>query len=608
MRKPLLILLALGGSALAQEAEIRLVRVANGLTNPLGIESARDGSGRLFLVQQNGLIRLLRDGQLAGTPFLDIRTRTRASGECGLLGLAFPPGFADRRRFYVNYTNSDCTISTIARYRLSANADVADATSEEIILQQRQPFENHNGGRLAFGPDGYLYAGFGDGGSGGDPQNNGQNLGAWLGKILRFDPESGTAPYAIPPTNPFVNDARARPEIWAYGLRNPWRFSFDRETGDLWIADVGQNRAEEINLQPASSKGGENYGWRLMEGLSCYNPSNCDRSGLTLPVLEYTRERGDVSVTGGFVYRGTRWPSLRSAYVYGDYASGRIWGIRRAGTLFNNSLLLDTNLTISSFGEDEAGELYVAGHGSGEVFRIEATETPRFTSGSVANAASFEAGVTPGSAAVVFVSGVRALAGITAAQAVPLPRQLDGVRVSVNGRDAPLYAVANVNGQEQVNFQVPWETEPSTARVIVTRDTTASPAVDVRVQALQPGVFENGAEAIVVRTAGNTLVTAQRPLGGGETAYLYATGLGGVEANPGTGNGGPRDASARTRNPVTITIDGVDCEVLFAGLAPDFVGIYQVNFRAPASNRGGQRELVVSAGGVRSRAVRISVQ
>ena len=271
------------------------------------------------------------------------------------------------------------------------------------------------------GPTAISTLDFGDGGSGGDPQNNGQTPGTFLGKILRIDTESGASPYALPRSNPFVADPRYKPEIWALGLRNPWRFSFDRETGDLWIGDAGQNRAEEIDFQSSLSNGGENYGWRAMEGMICFDPpQNCDRTGLTLPVFEYTRRQGNASVTGGFVYRGPRWPPLRGTYVYGDYATGRIWGIRREGPLFNNRLLLDSNLNISTFGEDEAGELYVAHHGAGEVYRIDAAESPRFTSGSVTNAASFDIGLTPSSAAVVFASGVRTEPGITAAATVPL--------------------------------------------------------------------------------------------------------------------------------------------------------------------------------------------
>lgn len=594
--------------------EVRLVRVASGLTNPVDIQSARDGSNRLFVVQQNGVIRIWRDGSLLAAPFLDIRTKTRTAGECGLLGLAFPPDYSARNYFYVNYTNPGCTLSTVARYRLTAaGADTADPGSEEILLTQTQPFSNHNGGGLAFGPDGFLYIGFGDGGSGGDPQNNGQKPDSFLGKMLRIGTESGgRTAYDVPASNPFVADGRHRPEIWATGLRNPWRFSFDRETGDLWIADVGQNRAEEINFQSASSKGGENYGWRLMEGMACFNPpSNCDRTGLTLPVHEYTRAQGDVSVTGGHVYRGAAWPSLRGTYVYGDYQSGRIWGLRREGALFNNRLLIDSALNISAFGLDDSGELYVANHGAGEIFRIEAAESPRFTSRSVTNAASFDIGMTPGSAAVVFAAGVRTEPGVAAARAVPLPREIDGIEVLVNGRAAPLFAVASINGQEQVNFQVPWETEGSPAQVVVRRGGVASPGVDVVVPPLQPGIFElNSVEAIVVRTVDNSLVTPQRPLRAGESVYFYAAGLGPVDANPGTGNGGPRNPLARAQTPVSVTLDGLDCEVQFAGLAPDFVGVYQVNIRVPAGLRagGGTRDLVLVTGAQRSKAAKISVE
>ncbi|MFN0104516.1 MAG: PQQ-dependent sugar dehydrogenase [Bryobacteraceae bacterium] len=610
MRKLVLFALLLGVAAVAQDPEVRLVRVASGLSNPISIQSPLDGSGRLFFVQQNGLIRFSRNGALAATPFLDIRGKTRASGECGLLGLAFPPGYSQKRYFYVNYTNPACNTSVVARYRLSANADLADADSEEVILTQAQPFSNHNGGDLAFGPDGFLYIGFGDGGSGGDPQNNSQNFETWLGKMLRIDTESGRTPYAVPPSNPFAGDARRRPEIWALGLRNPWRYSFDRETGELWIGDVGQNRVEEINLQSNLSKGGENYGWRVMEGASCFNPpQNCDRNGLTAPVLEYTRGQGDVSVTGGYVYRGVSFPSLRGTYVYGDYASGRIWGIRKQGTRFENRLLLDSDLNISTFGEDEAGELYVAHHGRGEIFRIESIGPPNFTARSVTNAASFEAGLTPGSAAALFVSGVRSLPGITAARALPLPRELEGVKVMVNSREAPLFAVANINGLEQVNFQTPWETEGPVARVSVVRDGKASPEVDVPVMDLQPAIFEGtGGEAVIVRSGDNTLVTPQRPMRPGELVYFYATGLGPVDANPGNGNGGPSNPLARARSAPSVLIDGVQAEVIFAGLAPAFAGVYQVNIRVPPSVRSGQREMALSVGTVRGKTVRISVE
>ena len=326
MRQTLVAGLGLTLGMLAQE--VRLVQVASGIPAPTVIQSANDGSGRLFLVQQNGLIRILRGGAVGAQPFLDIRNKTRGEGERGLLGLAFPPGFAQKQRCYVNYTdlNGD---TIIAQYRVSSSADAADPASEVVLLKIDQPFSNHNGGQLRFGPDGYLYIGMGDGGSAGDPRSNGQNRGALLGKMLRIDVETEPGRVRVPSDNPFVNVSGARPEIWALGLRNPWRFSFDRATGDLWIADVGQDTYEEVNFQPASSRGGENYGWNFMEGAHCYR-SGCGMDGLALPVAEYSHAEG-CSVTGGFVYRGRSFPGLRGIYIYADFCSGFIWGVERQG-------------------------------------------------------------------------------------------------------------------------------------------------------------------------------------------------------------------------------------------------------------------------------------
>ncbi len=266
--------------------------------------------------------------------FLDITDRVRSGGERGLLGLAFPPGYADKGYFYVNYTALNGA-TTISRFRLIAgDPNRADPASEEILLVIAQPYANHNGGQIAFSPrDGYLYVGMGDGGSGGDPQNRAQNPAELLGKLLRLDVEGavGTASaYLVPPTNPYTATIGYRPEIWALGLRNPWRFSFDRQTGDLYIGDVGQGLWEEIDYQPASSAGGQNYGWRIMEGAHCYNPDPCDSTGLTLPIWEYSHSAGQC-VTGGYVYRGDDYPDLAGMYIFGDYVSGAIWGLRRAG-------------------------------------------------------------------------------------------------------------------------------------------------------------------------------------------------------------------------------------------------------------------------------------
>ncbi len=284
-------------------------RVVGGLSGPLDLQSASGERGRLFVVEQAGRIRVIRAGALVAAPFLDLSARISSGGERGLLGLAFHPQFTSNGRFFVNYTdrNGDTHIS---EFRSTApGGDAADAASEREIMFVRQPFANHNGGGLAFGPDGFLYIGLGDGGSGGDPQGNGQNLGTRLGKLLRID-INGATPYAVPPDNPFVSRSGALPEIWAYGLRNPWRFSFDRGTGDLYIGDVGQNTLEEIDVGLSSRRGGENYGWNTMEGSRCFNPSSgCNMSGLTLPVIDYGRSDG-FSVTGGVVYRGCRMPGL----------------------------------------------------------------------------------------------------------------------------------------------------------------------------------------------------------------------------------------------------------------------------------------------------------
>lgn len=343
---------------------ISLTLVASGFDAPVHLTHAGDGSGRLFVVERGGRVFVVSGGAVGTTPFLDISPRVTSGGEQGLLSIAFPPDFKGRRHFYAYYTGRNGIGDTVvARFALSASDDLADPASEVELLGVVQPFANHNGGQLAFGPDGMLYVGLGDGGSGGDPQGNGQNPGTLLGSLLRIDVESGVTPYAMPAGNPFGN------EIWAWGLRNPWRFSFDRATGDLYIGDVGQGSFEEIDFQPAGS-GGQNYGWNRMEGPACFGAANCDRSGLTLPVSAYDHSLGDCSVTGGFVYRGTEHPALQGVYVYADFCSGRLWGLRRdGGGEWTNELLLDSSLQVSSFGEDEAGNLYVADLGGG-IYRI----------------------------------------------------------------------------------------------------------------------------------------------------------------------------------------------------------------------------------------------
>jgi len=346
--------------------------------SPVFVTHAGDeppGASRLFIVEKAGRILVVENGSVQPRPFLDITDRVGSqNNEQGLLSIAFPPDFASGEVFYVNYTDRRGD-TVIARYRLVAGeSGQADPNSEQIILQIKQPAANHNGGQLQFGPDGYLYIGTGDGGQAGDPWGNAQNPGALLGKLLRIDVTRADT-YEIPSDNPLLDQPGARPEIWATGVRNPWRFSFDRAAGDMYIADVGQNLYEEVNFQPAASRGGENYGWDIMEGNHCFEPaSGCNPEGLTLPVVEYDHGPSGCSITGGYVYRGTDYPQMAGVYFYGDFCSGNIWGLRRteAGA-WETALLLETDLNISTFGEDAQGELYVASYNNGTVYRLVAT-------------------------------------------------------------------------------------------------------------------------------------------------------------------------------------------------------------------------------------------
>ncbi|MGQ0551392.1 MAG: PQQ-dependent sugar dehydrogenase [Armatimonadota bacterium] len=350
--------------ALAQSSsagpQVQTQALVTGLANPLYLTHAGDQSGRLFVVEQAGTIRVVRGGRLLPAPFLDIRSRVISGGELGLLSVAFHPRYTSNGRLFVNYTARQGTLRTVvAEYRVSRNDSNRADRSERVILEIEQPYTNHNGGLNLFGPDGMLYIGMGDGGSGGDPHDNGQRLESLLGKLLRIDVDGGP-PYGIPAGNPFLGRAVARDEIWAYGLRNPWRFSFDRPTGRLFLGDVGQNAWEEIDL----IERGQNYGWRIMEGAHCFNPrTNCDTSGLTLPIAEYANGPLGCSVTGGHVYRGGRIRTLVGRYLFGDYCSGRVWSLTetRAGR-WSMASLLETGLRISSFGEDQSGELYVIDH------------------------------------------------------------------------------------------------------------------------------------------------------------------------------------------------------------------------------------------------------
>lgn len=393
---------------------LTLTQVINGLNEPVAITHAGDGSGRIFIVEQTGKIRIFKAGTLLSTPFLDVGPNgtnliAQVGPEQGLLGLAFPPNYSAKKYFYIYYTQQNFDL-VLARYYTTNNPDVADPNNAQIVLTIPHPsFSNHNGGQLQFGPDGYLYLAPGDGGSGGDPNNNAQNLGVLLGKILRVNVEPvpvasslfqrSVAPtlgsfklylplllapppppppltYTIPASNPFTQTVGARPEIWALGMRNPWRFTFDRANGNLYIGDVGQDTWEEIDFQPASSTGGENYGWNILEGNHCYPPTvtSCvPPSNYVSPVAEYIHGPNDsngCAVIGGNVYRGPGNPAMQGIYFYGDFCSGRIWGLQQDAGMWVTQGITQTANTITAFGEDQAGNLYVTNYWAGMVYQI----------------------------------------------------------------------------------------------------------------------------------------------------------------------------------------------------------------------------------------------
>jgi uncharacterized protein (TIGR03437 family) len=420
--------------------------------------------------------------------------------------------------------------------------------------------------------------------------------------------EADPGKYQIPPGNPFFQFSSARNEIWALGLRNQWRFSFDRATGDLWIGDVGQDLYEEVDFQPATSRGGENYGWNAAEGPHCYT-AGCNLQAYTAPVAEYSHSQG-CSATGGFVYRGAAYPGLRGIYLYADYCSRRIWGVERQATAWNNRLLLASGFAISTFGEDQAGELYVANAANGTIHRVEGSLAPRVSEGAVVNAASFAAGLTPGSLVTVFAAGVRDEAGVSVSPTIPLALTIDGVSVTVAGIAAPLHSVANVNGQEQVNFQVPFEVAGlSSAPVTVTRNGRASAAVNAAVLAAQPAVYRDAAgNGIAVHILDYSQVTAARPLVPGEQAFLYASGLGRVLNPPATGSAAPAAPGGQTAGLVRVMVAGIEAETPYAGLAPGFVGVYQVNFRVPDNAPSGLADVQVSVEGSTSAAVKAPIR
>jgi glucose/arabinose dehydrogenase len=363
----MVVFLALALHSAAAAPVIALQPFVSGLTSPVDLQPSRDGTGRLFVVEQGGIIRVIKAGKLLATPFLNLTNIVHSGGEEGLLGLAFHPAYKTNGRFFVNYTRvvSGQHQTIIAEYHVSStNKDVADPTGA-ILLKVNQPFDNHKGGQLVFGPDGYLYIGLGDGGDQGDPLKNGQKLSTLLGKMLRIDVDSG-APYKIPPTNPFIGRTGVKPEIWAYGFRNPWRFSFDLQSKKLYIGDVGQDAYEEIDIGTI----GGNFGWNVMEGAHCYPiGSTCNQSGKILPIAEVPHPEAE-AIIGGFVYRSTVISGLSGYYVFGDFITGTIWGLKQVSGTWQRTTLLSTGRAISAFGRDASGTLYVIDYLNGAIFKI----------------------------------------------------------------------------------------------------------------------------------------------------------------------------------------------------------------------------------------------
>ena len=700
MRKPLVrffgclvaLLLAMAVRPVAAQplnlADLVFDPLVTGLDRPVAVTHAGDGSGRLFVTLQAGRIVVLDGGRLLDTPFLDIRGKVRCCGERGLLSVAFHPDFEDNGLLFVNYSESSGD-TVVARYR-SSDRNIADPESEAVLLNIAQPFGNHNGGQLQFGPDRFLYIGMGDGGSAADPGNRAQDLGTLLGKMLRIDVDSGDL-FSVPASNPFVGQAGVRPEIWALGLRNPWRFSFDRASGDMFLGDVGQEALEEISFQPAGA-GGLNYGWRRMEASACFSPpSACNDGTLTLPILDYAHaaRRCGGSVTGGYRYRGLDFPQLQGVYFFGDFCTGNFYaGVEQGGqwTLIGPRA---TGFSISSFGEDEQGELYFADYQNGAVYRIRtdfpaplisalspaavvagAPDTtltvvgsafvpdsvirwnddprptvfldnsrlqvvvssadiadpgttrvtvvnpapgggasgaflltievppnlfPNINSGGVVNAASFAAGqgIAPGTIASVF--GVDLALRPEAAISEPLSVSLGGSNLFFDGSiSVPLFFASQI----QSNIQIPWELTGRREALLTARiGSRESEPTTVSIAAFSPGIFSidqsgAGQGAILISRTSALAAPAgfhagSRPVKRGEFLEIFATGLGSVTNPPASGSAARQDPISESITLPTITIGGVQTEPLFAGLAPGFVGLYQVNAKVPPAAPAG---------------------
>ena len=590
--------------------------IARGLANATSITHAGDGSGRLFITEQIGRIMILDGGTLQDVPFLDISDRVRAGGERGLLSAAFHPDYSSNGYLFVNYTDrNDDTV--VSRFSVTSNPNLADRDSETVFFQAIQPRRNHNGGQIHFGPDDFLYIAMGDGGGAGDPFGAGQDLTTVLGKMLRVDIDNG-APATAPDSNPFVAKAGAEPEIWAYGLRNPWKFSFDRMTGDMFIADVGQNRREEISFQPANSTGGENYGWRRMEGSLCFRPStNCNDGSLVEPIVEYENDGGNCggSVTGGYRYRGARFPQLTGIYFFADYCTGHFYGAVEESGSWQRLGPRETAFNIRTFGEDETGEVYFAD--PSVLYRVEAVRPlPSISRSGVVNSATLQAGagLAPGSLATAF--GIGLAESTESAPGYPLPVELGGGSMTFNGSVPAPQLLASFG---QRNFQIPWELGGlAKAKLTVTVGDETSAEVVVPLTTVSPGLYaldQFGQAAAFVASTGQLAAAPgrgflhARPARTGEAIAVYATGLGPVTDPPATGMAALADPPSLTVNPVSVRVGDISVPASFSGLAPSFAGLYRVEFTlADSVPTGSSVPLAVQIGGLDSNTAFIAIE
>lgn len=597
----LLALVWMGPLLRGQWAQIGWEPVAAGFNRPVFVTGAGDGSGRLFVVEQEGRVKIWRDGATVERPFLDLTARVGFDEELGLFSIAFPPHFADKKRVYAFFVEPGGGI-VIARYRV--DGDVADEKSEEVVLRFAQPLGQHNGGTLAFSPvDGKLYVSVGDGGIGveaddvyvNDPDNAGQNPGVWQGKILRLDVESEGAPYVAPADNP--RREGWLPEVWSIGWRNPWRFSFDRKTGDMWVGDVGADGYEEVDMEPAGA-GGRNYGWSLREGTHCVPGKDCGEvEGLTAPAIEYGHDEG-CSVTGGVVYRGSRFRDVEGTYIFGDYCRGQVWAVKQLGGEWRRVAMGLTRTQLVSFGEDDAGEIYLVDY-RGSILRLTQL-APGLSVIAVGNGASGEAGMVAGSQVSATLSGLDEVAEETRAEQWPLPLSLADVTVWVNGTQAGVIGVAPSG---KVDFLAPYVLPGDSAQVQVRSGFKTSNLVQAAVKPVQPGLFTvDGRHVLAVNEQGEMTKSAGR----GTVVAIYGTGLGSVLAWPEYGY--PAKEGAEVKGTVRASIGGKAGGVQFAALAPGFAGIYAVVVKIAEDAELGEGDVWVEVEGIRSLPVRFTVE